>query len=101
MNTIRLPLRFTKTSFQMETIEDGSDEYYATLIGYAIQIEPNSLPISTFYGTNDPTFDLRQTGKVGQEIGKLIPEILVTDVNVVTDNNGTSNLSIKFERTNR
>jgi hypothetical protein len=38
---------------------------------------------------------------VGQEIGKLIPEILVTDVNVVTDNTGTSNLSIKFERINR
>jgi len=100
MNTIRLPLRFAKTSFQMETIQDGSDEYYATLIGYAIKIEPNSLPISTFYGTKDPTFDLQRTRKVGQEIGKLVPEITVTDVNVVTDNNGTSNLSIKFERKN-
>ena len=85
----------------METIEDGSDEYYATLIGYAIQIEPNSLPISTFYGTKDPTFDLRQTGKVGQEIGKLIPEIQVIAANSVTDNNGQTNLSIKFERTNQ
>ena len=83
----------------METILENSDEYYANLIGLAIQIEPNSLPISTFYGTADPTFDDRQTNRMVNEISKYIPEILIKSVEILKNNNGETNLSIRFERT--
>ena len=99
MNTIRLPMKFKHESFEMETIVDGSDEYYATLIGFAVQIEPGELPISTFYGTKDPTFDNKQIRQVGVQVGNLIPEIRITGVDVVPNNNGQTNLAIKFERT--
>jgi hypothetical protein len=82
----------------METIKDDSDEYFATLIGFAIQIEPNSLPISTFYGTKDPTFDAKQARQVGVQIGNLIPEVRITSVDATPNNNGELNLAIKFER---
>jgi hypothetical protein len=98
MNTIRLPIKFKHESFEMETIPDESDEYYATLIGLAIQIEPGELPISTFYGTKDPTFDNKQVRQVGVQVGNLIPDIRVTSVEVIPNNNGQSNLAIKFER---
>jgi len=98
MNTIRLPIRFKKESFEMETIKDDSDEYFATLIGFAIQIEPSSLPISTFYGTKDPTFDAKQARQVGVQIGNLIPEVRITSVDATPNNNGELNLAIKFER---
>lgn len=98
MNTIRLPIKFKNESFEVETILDGSDEYYATLIGLAVQIEPGSLPISTFYGTKDPTFDDQQIKKVGSQVGNLIPEIRITNVEVIPNNNGQTNLAIKFER---
>jgi len=98
MNTIRLPIRFKKESFEMETIKDDSDEYFATLIGFAIQIEPNSMPISTFYGTKDPTFDLKQVKQVGVQIGTLIPEVRIVNVDTIPNTNGEVNLAIKFER---
>lgn len=98
MNTIRLPIKFKHESFEVETILDGSDEYYATLIGLAVQIEPGSLPISTFYGTKDPTFDNQQIKQVGSQVGNLIPEIRITNVEVIPNNNGQTNLAIKFER---
>lgn len=98
MNTIRLPIKFKNESFEVETILDGSDEYYATLIGLAVQIEPGSLPISTFYGTKDPTFDNQQIKQVGSQVGNLIPEIRITNVEVIPNNNGQTNLAIKFER---
>ena len=82
----------------METISDDSDEYFATLIGIAIQIEPNSMPISTFYGTKDPTFDTKQVKQVGVQIGNLIPEVRIVSVDAVQNNNGEVNLAIKFER---
>jgi hypothetical protein len=98
MNTIRLPIRFSTVSSQMETIDETTDEYYATLIGFAIQIENNSLPISTFYGASDPAFDDRQTGRIVQEVSRHIPEIKVIEANTVKDNTGKTNLAIRFER---
>ena len=82
MNTIRLPIRFSSVSSQMETI----------------QIENNSLPISTFYGASDAAFDDRQTGRIVQEVSRHIPEIKVIEVNTVKDNTGKTNLAIRFER---
>lgn len=82
----------------METIDETTDEYYATLIGFAIQIENNSLPISTFYGASDPVFDDRQTGRIIQEVSRFIPEIKVIEVNTVKDDTGRVNLAIRFQR---
>ena len=98
MNTIRLPIRFSSVSSQMETIDETTDEYYATLIGFAVQIENNSLPISTFYGASDPVFDDRQTGRIIQEVSRLIPEIKIIEVNTVKDDTGRTNLAVRFQR---
>ena len=98
MNTIRLPIRFSSVSSQMETIDETTDEYYATLIGFAIQIENNSLPISTFYGASDPVFDDRQTGRIIQEVSRLIPEIKIIEVNTVKDDTDKTNLAVRFQR---
>lgn len=98
MNTIRLPIRFSSISSQMEIINENTDEYYANLVGFAIQIENNSLPISTFYGSSDPTFDDRQTGRVVQEVSRHIPEIKIIEVNTVKDTSGKTTLGIRFER---
>lgn len=38
MNTIRLPMRFKKDNFEMETILENTDEYYANLLGLTVQI---------------------------------------------------------------
>lgn len=82
----------------METITENTDQYFANLIGFALQIEPTSLPISTFYGISDPTFETNKTGFISKQIGNLITEIRVTEVNSIPKVNGEVNLSIKFER---
>ena len=98
MNTIRIPIRFNPATSAMETITENTDQYFANLIGFALQMEPRSLPISTFYGIPDPTFENNKTGFVAKSVGNLIPEIRVTEVNSIPRVNGEINLSIKFER---
>jgi hypothetical protein len=98
MNTIRLPIRFKKDNLEMETILENTDEYYANLIGLTVQIVPGALPISTFYGVEDPTFETGGIAKVGLSVGNLIPEIRVTTSDAVIDNSGKTNLAIKFDR---
>ena len=98
MNTIRLPIRFKKDNFEMETILENTDEYYANLIGLTVQIVPGALPISTYYGVEDPTFENNTTTKTGLAVGNLIPEIRILLTEAVTDNNGTTNLALKFDR---
>ena len=98
MNTIRLPIRFRKDSLEMETILENTDEYYANLIGLTVQIVPGALPISTFYGVEDPTFETSGIAKIGLSVGNLIPEIRIITSDAVVDNNGQTNLAIKFDR---
>ena len=63
-----------------------------------MQIVPGALPISTFYGVEDPTFESGGIAKVGLALSNLIPEIRVTTSEAVVDNNGQVNLAIKFDR---
>lgn len=98
MNTLRMPIKFNKETLEMETIPENSDEYFAVLVGFAVQIAPGSLPISTFYGVEDPTFDTKLVNSVTAKLSGLIPEIRIKESTVVPNNNGQTNLSIKFER---
>lgn len=98
MNTIRLPIRFNKDNFEMEKILENTDEYYANLIGLAVQIVPGVLPISTYYGVEDPTFEAGGMTKIGLAVGSLIPEIRVLVSEAVVNDSGTTNLAIKFDR---
>lgn len=98
MNTIRMPIRFSKQTSAMETIDDNSDEYYATLIANAIQIESKELPISTYFGVNDPVFDERQTNRTISEAARYIPEITIKRVTTNIKDDGTREISVSFER---
>lgn len=98
MNTIRLPIRFNKDNFEMEKILENTDEYYANLIGLTVQIVPGVLPISAYYGVEDPTFEAGGMTKIGLAVGSLIPEIRVLVSEAVVDDSGTTNLAIKFDR---
>jgi hypothetical protein len=98
MNTIRMPIRFSKQTFEMETIDENSDEYYATLVANAIQIESKELPISTYFGVIDPVFDERQTNRTISDASRYIPEITIRKVTTNLNDDGTRNISVSFER---
>lgn len=101
MNTLRVPFKFNQRTYALETIKDDSDEYYANLIGLAVQIEPGSLPISTFYGTEDPTFNENPRQNISNQVTRLVPEISIKQVFATSSNSdGGVNLSIKFQRKN-
>ena len=95
MNTIKLPMSFN-ADYSMAVVEDGSDEYYALLLADALKIEPEELPISTFYGVLDPTFGFQTPLKAVQNAARHIPEILIEDVSSTLDEDGQIKLGIKF-----
>ena len=98
MNTIKLPIRFKSDTSEMETFTENTDEYFSNLIGLTIQIAPASLPISTFYGVDDPTFENSSVAKVGGQIAALIPDVDILEVSSTPSNNGVNTLAIKFSR---
>lgn len=91
-------MRFDRQTGAMETIVEGTDEYYATLIGFAVQIESQELPISTYFGAADPVFDERQTNRVVYEASRYIPEVKINSVKHQSSDSGTRELAVSFTR---
>lgn len=99
MNTLRLPIAFNFDG-TMETITDGTDEFYATLLGNAIQIQKGELALSRLFGTDDPSFSGKSLTTLINEAASYVPEILVSEDSTVTraDSDGNINLKIKFKK---
>jgi hypothetical protein len=98
MNTLRLPISFNFDG-TMQSIVDGSDEYYATIIGNSIQIEKGDLPLSQLYGIDDPVFSGKSVQRLMREVASYVPEVTVTDVGVQrADTEGNVDVKIQFRR---
>ena len=97
MNTIKVPIRFKPNSYGMVTVEDGSDEFYATILSNAMRIEPRQLPLSTSFGVTDPSFG-RTSEQSVYSAAKFVPEITITSVSSKLDESGANTLAITFER---
>ena len=95
MNTLRLPLRFS-VDYTMETIPEGSTEYYATLLADSLRIEPGELPLSTAFGTLDPSFEYQTPKTAVQNAARHIPEISITDVSSKLENTGAIGVAVNF-----
>ena len=95
MNTMRLPIRFG-LDYRVLTITDGSDEYYATLLADSLRIEPGELPISTAFGTFDPSFEHQTPKTAVQNACRYIPEISIQDVSSKLDNAGAIGVMVNF-----
>jgi hypothetical protein len=95
MNTIRLPIRF-KIDSTMETITEGTDEYYATLLANSMRIEPGELPISTAFGTLDPSFEYQTPKLAVQNAARHIPEIAINDVSSKLEGGGSIGVMVNF-----
>lgn len=96
MNTIKLPISF-RADYSMSTVTDGTEEYYSLLLADALRIEPGELPISTSFGTLDPSFDYSTPLRAVQNAARHIPEISINDVSSTIDKDGKINLEIKFD----
>ena len=98
MNTIRLPITFNFDG-TMQTIADGSDEYYATILGNAIQIEKGELALSQLYGIDDPVFSGKTLQRLMREVASYIPEVTVNTVTVQrADTEGNVDVKLQFRR---
>lgn len=95
MNTLRLPIKFSIDS-TMETISEGTDEFYATLLANSLRIEPGELPISTAFGVFDPSFGYQTPLNAVQNAARHIPEILVNDVSSKMEEDGTIGVMVNF-----
>ena len=92
---LRIPIKFNR-DYSMSTIEEGTDEYYGTLIANALRIEPEELPLSTFFGTIDPSFGTDSPLKIVQNIARYIPEILIEDVSSTMGKDGKVDIAVQF-----
>lgn len=98
MNTVRLPIMFNFDG-TMQTIIDGSDEYYATILGNAIQIEKGELALSQLYGIADPVFSGKSLQRLVREVASYVPEVTVTNVSVQrADAEGNVDVKIQFRK---
>lgn len=73
MNTLRLPISFNFDG-SMQSIVDGSDEYYATILGNSIQIQKGELALSRLYGIDDPVFSGKSLQRLMSEVAHISPK---------------------------
>lgn len=98
MNTMRLPIKFNFDG-TVQTIAEGSDEYYATILGNAIQMEKGELALSQLYGIDDPVFSGKSLQRLMREVASYVPEVTVTDIKVQrADAEGNVDVKIQFRK---
>ena len=95
MNTLRLPINFSVDN-RIETITEGSVEYYSTLLANTLRIEPRELPINTSFGVLDPAFDYQKPIDAIRNACRYIPEILIIDVSSKLDDTGSIDTMVNF-----
>lgn len=98
MTTMKLPISFNRDSYAVDTIEEGTDEYYVSVLAYTMRIEPGELPISTSYGVSDPTFETSTPTKLVYSAARFVPEISIKSVQTSRSDQGVLGLSVTFER---
>jgi len=80
MDTIRLPLSFSRKGGSANKLTDGSREYYDQIIGSIAKIEPGSLRLDPGFGTADPAFSDGEPVGFRATITAYWPEIQVKTV---------------------
>jgi hypothetical protein len=96
MDSMRIPFRFR--GGEIEKVVEGTDEYYAQLLALTAQIAPGELPLTPEYGVNDPTFNEEAKRQLAFIVGSLVPEIVLTNVEVDQDDTGKVGIQIGFTR---
>lgn len=96
MDTISIPVKLQGGSLKMH--EEGSDQYYAHLLTFALQTEKGELILNPEFGVLDPVFDDDLTFELAFTAAQYIPEITVGGVGTVPDADGRVSLQIIFER---
>jgi len=98
MTTMRLPIQFNSDSYSIDTIADGTDEYYISILSFTMRIEQGELPLSTSYGVSDPTFQETSPISVVNSASRFVPEIRILDTKVTRNDSGLVGVSVQFER---
>lgn len=94
MDTLAFPLKFVNGSVQK--IVDGSDQYFAQLLAVTIQIKPGELPLTPYYGVEDPAFDDETKSVLASSAAFFIPEIDIQDIQISETDSGFSRLKFSF-----
>jgi len=94
MDTLSFPIRFVNGS--IEKIEEGTDAYYGQLLALTIQIRPEELPLTPYYGVEDPVFSDESKILVASKASYFIPEIDIDNVQIVEQDSGRSNVKVSF-----
>jgi hypothetical protein len=96
MDTIAIPVRFDGGA--IKTIQEGSDEYYAHLLAFALQTEKGELILNPTFGILDPVFDDDLTFQLSLTAAQYVPEVSVTSIVPQPNSQGQVGLKIIFER---
>ena len=96
MQTIALPLKFK--SGDVVVYADTEDEYYKQILFITLQTHPKEMPLNPSFGTNDPTFALISRANMVEMAARYVPELKITHVSAVVNDNGEEQLKIDFVR---
>lgn len=96
MDTMAIPVKFEGGSIR--TIAEGSDEYYAHLLAFALQTEEGELILNPSFGIQDPLFDDDLTFQMSLVAAQYVPEVSVISVVDQANGQGSARVKVIFER---
>lgn len=96
MDTIAIPVKFEGGAIR--TITEGSDEYYAHLLAFALQTEQGEMILNPTFGILDPIFDEDLTFQLSLQAAQYVPEVSVISTVPQPNSQGQVGLKVIFER---
>lgn len=98
MATLKFPLTFNQSG-SLNTIEDGTDDFYAQLLSISAVTEPNTFPFSPAFGVMDPSFRMLNRGVFMIQAARFVPEVQILEAEgEENEATGATALRVKFRR---
>ncbi|NCV44507.1 MAG: hypothetical protein EBW15_06920 [Actinobacteria bacterium] len=98
MPTLKYPFDYNSDG-SFVTLEEDTDELFSQLLSVCAVTEPGTFPYSPTYGVFDPTFRSVDRGSYMIQASRFIPEIVITSVDgVLDDNTGATSLKVSYRR---
>ena len=94
MDCLKFPIKFTAGS--INTLQQGSVEYYRQVLTLSILTENGEHPITPDFGIFDPSFTSMEPIDFVINAARFIPEVEILNFNPTQTNDGSFNIEFDF-----
>lgn len=95
MDCLSFPIKFTDSGLQ--SLAEGSYDYYKQILTISILTEPGEHPITPDFGVYDPSFIPVEPENFILNAARFVPEIEIKNINPSLNGDGSVSVEFSFD----